>query len=70
VKQEISHLRIFGCPIYIHVPVEKMTKMDPSGHKGIFVGYNKTSKAYNIFIPVQRKIIVHRDVNFEEKNGI
>jgi hypothetical protein len=51
-KQEIGHLRIFGCPIYIHIPVEKRTKMEPSRQKGIFVGYNKTSKAYIIFIPV------------------
>jgi hypothetical protein len=51
VKPEISHLRIFGCLVYIHVPVEKRTKLEPSREKGIFVGYNKTSKAYKIFIP-------------------
>jgi transposase InsO family protein len=51
VKPEIGHLRIFGCPVYIHVPVEKRTKLEPSGQKGIFVGYNETSKAYMIFIP-------------------
>ena len=37
-KPEISHLKIFGCPIYIHIPKEKRTKLDPSGKKGIFVG--------------------------------
>jgi hypothetical protein len=47
VKPEIGHLRIFGCPVYIHVPVEKRMKLEPSGQKGIFVGYNETSKAYN-----------------------
>ena len=26
VKPNISHLRIFGCPVYIHVPNEKRTK--------------------------------------------
>jgi hypothetical protein len=66
VKPEIGHLRIFGCPVYIHVPVEKRTKLEPSGEKGIFVGYNETSKAYRIFIPAQRKTIVSRDVKFEE----
>ena len=30
-KFEISHLRIFRCPIYIHVPREKRTKLDPIG---------------------------------------
>ena len=33
VKLEIRHLRIFGCPVYIHVPVEKRTKLEPLGEK-------------------------------------
>jgi hypothetical protein len=41
-------------------------KLEPSGQKGIFVGYNETSKAYRIFIPAQRKTIVSRDVKFKE----
>jgi hypothetical protein len=37
VKPEVSHLRIFGCPVYIHVPKEKRTKLEPSGKKGSFL---------------------------------
>ena len=37
-KPEVSHLRIFSCLVYIHIPKEKRTKLDPSGKKGIFVG--------------------------------
>ena len=48
-KPEVSHLIIFGCPVYIHIPKEKRTKLDPSGNKGIFVGYSETSKAYRIY---------------------
>jgi hypothetical protein len=29
IKPEVGHLRIFGCPVYIHVPKEKRTKMEP-----------------------------------------
>ena len=50
-KPEVSHLRIFGCPIFIHVPKEKRMKLEPSGRKGIFVGYSETSKAFRIYIP-------------------
>ena len=32
--------------MYIHVSKEKKSKMEPSGKKGIFVGYGETSKAY------------------------
>jgi hypothetical protein len=53
-KPEISHLRIFGCPVFIHVPKEKRTKLEPSGKKGTFVGYNETSKAYRIYISGKR----------------
>jgi hypothetical protein len=66
LNPEIGHLRIFGCQVYIHVPVEKRTKLEPSRQKGIFVGYSETSKAYRIFIPVQQKKVVSRDVKFEE----
>jgi hypothetical protein len=31
VRPEIGHLKIFGCPVYIHIPVEKRTKLEPSG---------------------------------------
>ena len=48
VKPEVSHLRIFGCPMYIRVPKEKRSKLEPSRKKGTFVGYNGTSKAYKI----------------------
>ena len=34
---EVNHLRIFGCPVYIHIPKEKRMKLYPSGKKGIFV---------------------------------
>jgi hypothetical protein len=67
VKLEAGHFRIFGCPVYFHVPKEKRSKLDPSGRKGTFVGYNESSKAYRIYIPGQRQIEVSRDVIFEEE---
>ena len=67
IKPEVGHLRIFGCHVYIHVPKEKRTKMEPSGKKGISVGYSENSKAYRIYVPGQRKIEVSRDVTFHEE---
>ena len=32
-KPKFSHLRIFGFLVYIHIPKEKRTKIDPSGRK-------------------------------------
>ena len=45
---KVSHLKIFGCPIYIHIPKEKRSNLDPSGKKGLFVGYSNQSKAFQI----------------------
>jgi hypothetical protein len=67
VKPEIGHFRIFGCPVYLHVPKEKRSKLEPSGRKGTFVGYSESSKAYRIYILGQRQIEVSRDVTFEEE---
>jgi hypothetical protein len=67
IKPKVGHIRIFGCPMYIHVPKEKRTNMEPSGKKGVFVGYNENSKAYIIYVPSQRKIEVRRDATFHDE---
>ena len=62
-KPKVIHLKIFSCPVYIHIPKEKRTKLDLSGKKGIFVGYSESSKAYKIYFPGFKKIDISRDVN-------
>jgi hypothetical protein len=52
-KPNVENLRIFGCPIYSHIPKDKRNKLEPSGKKGIFVGYSDSSKAYRIYISEQ-----------------
>ena len=64
---EVSHLKIFGCPIYVDIPKEKKTKLDPSGKKGIFVGYCEVSKAFRIYIPRFHQMEISRDVTFDEE---
>jgi hypothetical protein len=64
IKPEVGHLRIFGCPVYIHVPKEKRKNMEPSGKKGVFLGYSENSKAYMIYVLGQREIEVRRYVTF------
>jgi hypothetical protein len=67
---DVSHFRIWGSVCYCHVPSNKRTKLDPTTEKGIFVGYSEASKAYMIFVPTCRKIIVCRDVQFEEERAL
>jgi hypothetical protein len=62
VKPDVSHLRIFGCLVYCHVSLDKRMKLDPTVEKGILTGYNETSKAYRVYVPALRKVVVCRDV--------
>ena len=68
-KPEVSHLRIFGCPVYIHIKKEKRTKLYPSGKKGIFLGYRESSKAYRTYFLGFKKIDISRDVTFDEDSS-
>jgi hypothetical protein len=65
-KPEVSHLKIFGCPVFVHIPKEKRNKLDPSGKKGIFVGYCEVSKAFKVYILGHHHIEISRDVTFDE----
>ena len=33
MKPETEHFRLFGCPVYFHVPKEKKSKLDPLERK-------------------------------------
>ena len=45
-------------------------KLEPSGKKETFMGYCKSSKADQIYIPGSRQIEVSWDVTFEEEMAI
>jgi hypothetical protein len=45
---------------------EKRNKLEPSGKKGIFVGYYEVSKIFRIYIPGHCHIEISRDVTFDE----
>jgi hypothetical protein len=65
-RPDVEHIQIFGCSTFSHVPSERRTKLDPTTQQGILVGYSEVSKAYRIYIPPLRKVVVSRDVRFEE----
>ena len=63
-KSAISEYSTVLCTI--HIPKENRTKLDPSGKKGIFVGYSESSKAYRIYFLGYKKIDINIDVTFDE----
>ncbi|KAK9125764.1 hypothetical protein Scep_014610 [Stephania cephalantha] len=42
-QPNISHLRIFGCAMYVPIPPPNRTKMGPQRKLGIYVGFNSSS---------------------------
>jgi hypothetical protein len=66
-KPEVSHLKIFGCRVFIHIPKEKRNKLEPFGKKGIFMGYCEVSKAFRIYILDNHHIEISRDMTFDEE---
>ena len=66
-KPEVIHPKLFVCPVYVHIPKEKRTKLDPFRKKGILVGYCEVSKAFRIYIPGFDHMEISRDVTFNKK---
>ncbi len=50
----------------MHVPDEKISKLDPKVEKCIFIGYSLEQKGYRCFNLSIRKLQVSRDVVFNE----
>nr|CAD1839746.1 unnamed protein product [Ananas comosus var. bracteatus] len=48
-KPMVSHLKIFGCMCYAHIPVEKRKKIDDKSAKCVFVGYSNSTKGYRLY---------------------
>ncbi|PHT36714.1 hypothetical protein CQW23_24414 [Capsicum baccatum] len=65
-KPGVGHLKIFGCIAYSHVPEQLRKKLDDRGEKCIFIGYDERSKAYRFYNPLTKKVIISRDVEFDE----
>ena len=62
----MQHLKVFGCVCYSQVPKEKRAKLDEKVEVGVFMVYNNNVKGYRIYQPLKKKLIINRDVNFDE----
>ncbi|KAJ6874187.1 hypothetical protein NC651_032883 [Populus alba x Populus x berolinensis] len=67
-RPTVDHFRIFGCIAYARIPDVKRTKLDDKGVKCVFLGVNEESKAFKLYDPITRKIVISRDVQFDEQS--
>ncbi|CAJ2668206.1 unnamed protein product [Trifolium pratense] len=69
VKPAVHYFKIFGCVAYAHVSDTQRKKLDSKSIKCIHLGVSEESKAYKLYDPANKRIIVSRDVIFDESKG-
>ncbi|MCO5550513.1 hypothetical protein L7F22_004000 [Adiantum nelumboides] len=65
-KPDVLHFKVFGCIVYVHVPDELRTKLDPKAEKCVFIGYSGEQKCYKCYNHVTCQVRVSKDVIFDE----
>lgn len=68
-RPNISHLRIFGCVCYAKIDKQHLKKLDDRSQMLVHLGTEPGTKAYRLLDPEKRKIVVSRDVVFDETKG-
>ncbi|PON99954.1 hypothetical protein TorRG33x02_043720 [Trema orientale] len=58
-------MKIFECPAYAHIDNRKL---EPRSMKCIFLCYKAGVKGYKLWCPETRKIIMSRDIIFDESH--
>ena len=65
-KPNVSHLRVFGCSGYAHIPKDERKKLESKAKTCIFLGYSATRKGYCLYDQTTSSIVHSRDVVFNE----
>lgn len=66
-KPSISHIRVFGCMAYAKRDAGQLRKLDDRSEAAVHLGIEAGSKAYRLYNPTSKRVIVSRDVVFDEK---
>lgn len=66
-KPSVSHLRTFGCVAYAKIVGPGLKKLSDRSRKMAFIGYESGTKGYMLFDPSTKKLVISRDVIFDEK---
>jgi hypothetical protein len=50
-KPSLTHLKVFDCQAYVHIPKENKSKLDKKVQNFIFIGYKDGLKGYKFWNP-------------------
>jgi hypothetical protein len=65
-KPDVHYLRVFGCRAHVKITRPGLQKLDDRSVPAVFLGYEPGSKAYRLYDPVVKHVLVSRDVVFDE----
>jgi hypothetical protein len=54
--------------LVVHVPNQEQSKIDNKSKRCTFIGYDSSSKGYKLYNPNFGKIVISRDVEFNEED--
>ena len=65
-KPDLAHLRVFGSECWYKVPKVHLRKLDARGRPALMIGYASNQKGYKLWDTDEGKVVVSRDVEFDE----
>ena len=65
-KPRVKHLKVFGSVCYSLIPGKLRHKLEATSAIGVFIGYGTCEKGYRILNPATHKVLLSRDVVFDE----
>ena len=69
-KPFVTHLRIFGSSIFVHISKTSRTKLEPHSEICILLSFDEDVKAYHYYKPSTKKLFISQDVHIDEDNPI
>ena len=69
VKPNVSHLREFGCDVWVLDETLNLSKLKPKARKMVFVGFIDGSKSIRYYDATTRRIKVSRNISFAENEN-
>ncbi|KAG7598707.1 Zinc finger CCHC-type superfamily [Arabidopsis suecica] len=68
-KPVVEYFRVFGCIGHVHIPDQRRRKLDDKSKKCVFLGVSEESKAWRLYDPITKTIVISKDVVFDESKS-
>ncbi|KAF2359941.1 Reverse transcriptase RNA-dependent DNA polymerase [Trinorchestia longiramus] len=69
-KPNVQHFRTFGCMAYAHVPKDEREKLDSKSKTCVLLRYGSETKGYRLYDFNAKRVLLSRDVVFNESQFI